>query len=124
MFDVSSDRYPYNDRYFLRRCVAIWEQNGPHAPVTWAWPEALACPDFSTSKRLLAALDLAVLNGYILFIFVLFCGFALSVRFSTPRRHATLISTSEVPWMATARVAEPLEVGATAPTGVAKSEAV
>ena len=44
--------WPYNDIYFIRRCVAIWEQRGIHASITWTWPEGLACPEYSTAIRL------------------------------------------------------------------------
>ena len=45
--------WPYNDFYFMRRCVEIWKQNGVYASVTWQWPDALACPEYSTSVNLL-----------------------------------------------------------------------
>lgn len=51
--------WPYDDWYFLRRCVAIWNQRGAHATVTWEWPEGLSCPNYGTSVALLEELTYA-----------------------------------------------------------------
>ena len=48
--------WPYNDWYFMRRCVAIWSQRGPYSTVTWEWPNGLACPEYSKSVSLLEEL--------------------------------------------------------------------
>lgn len=45
--------WPFNDFFFMRRCVAIWRQRGPYATVTWEWPDGLACPEYSKSVELL-----------------------------------------------------------------------
>ena len=47
------DDWPYNDAYFIRRCVAIWNQRGVYASVTWEWPDGLACPEYSKSVAIL-----------------------------------------------------------------------
>ena len=48
--------WPYDDWYFLRRCVAIWNQRGAYSTVTWQWPDGLACPEYSRSVTLLEEL--------------------------------------------------------------------
>lgn len=45
--------WPFNDFFFMRRCVAIWRQRGPYASVTWEWPDGLACPEYARSVDLL-----------------------------------------------------------------------
>ena len=45
--------YPYNNREFLERCVAIWRAHGARATVTWEWPDGLACPDATRSAQML-----------------------------------------------------------------------
>jgi hypothetical protein len=51
------ESWPYNDFYFIRRCVALWEQNGIYSSVTWEWPDGLSCPEYSTSVKLLEELQ-------------------------------------------------------------------
>lgn len=50
---MSDDEWPYNDFFFMRRCVAIWNQRGKYATVSWEWPDGLACPEYSKSVELL-----------------------------------------------------------------------
>jgi hypothetical protein len=53
MISSSFEEWPYNDFFFMRRCVAIWNQRGKYTPVVWEWPDGLMCPEYSKSVDLL-----------------------------------------------------------------------